>query len=39
VEVAEEAMRQAEGEPVHPKTIAQTAAWFEELVEEPSLRD
>jgi death-on-curing protein len=39
VEVAEEAMRQAEGEPVQPKTIAQIAAWFEELVEEPSLRD
>jgi len=39
VEVAEEAMRQAEGEPVQPKTIAQIAAWFKELVEEPSLRD
>jgi hypothetical protein len=39
VEVAEEAMRQAEGEPVQPKTIAQIVAWFEELVEAPSLRD
>jgi death-on-curing family protein len=37
VEVAEEAMRQAEGEPVQPKTIAQIAAWFKELVEKPSL--
>ena len=37
VEVAEEALRQAEGEPVQPKTIAQIAAWFKELVEEPSL--
>jgi death-on-curing protein len=37
VEVAEEAMHQAEGEPVQPKTIAQIAAWFKELVEEPSL--
>ena len=27
VEVAEEAMRQAEGEPVQPRTIAQIAAW------------
>ena len=34
VEVAEEAMRQSEGEPVQPKTIAQIAAWFRELVEE-----
>jgi len=34
VEVAEEAMRQAEGEPVQPKTVAQIAAWFKELVEE-----
>ena len=34
VEVAEEAMRQAEGESVQPKTIAQIAAWFKELVEE-----
>jgi death-on-curing protein len=34
VEVAEEAMRQAEGEPVQSKTIAQIAAWFEKLVEE-----
>jgi death-on-curing protein len=34
VEVAEEAMRQAEGESVQPKTIVQIAAWFRKLVEE-----
>jgi Ni,Fe-hydrogenase III large subunit len=37
VEVAEEAMRQAQGEPVQPKTIAEIAAWFRELVESPSV--
>jgi prophage maintenance system killer protein len=39
VGVAEEAMHQAEGEPVQPRTIAQIAAWFKELVEESLLRD
>ncbi len=35
VEVAEEARRQAEGEPVKPKTIAEIAAWLRELMEGP----
>lgn len=34
VGVAEEAMHQAEEESVQPKTIAQIAAWFKDLVEE-----
>jgi len=35
VEVAVEARRQAEGEPVKPKTIAEIAEWFRGLVEGP----
>jgi death-on-curing protein len=37
VEVAEEARRRAEGEPVELKTIAEIAAWLKELVEGPCL--
>jgi death-on-curing protein len=33
VQVAEEAARQAEGEPVRPKTISEIAAWFRDLLE------
>jgi len=32
VQVAEEAVRQAEGEPVRPKTIPEIAAWFRNLL-------
>jgi death-on-curing protein len=37
VDVAEEARRRAEGEPVELKTIAEIAAWLKELVEGPCL--
>jgi death-on-curing family protein len=33
VQVAEEAARQADGEPVRPKTISEIAAWFRDLLE------
>lgn len=33
MEVAEEATRQAKGEPVEPKTVTEIAEWLRELVE------
>jgi hypothetical protein len=33
LEVAEENMRQARGEPVEPKTITEIAAWFRQLLQ------